>query len=247
MSKKPELSLSADHHVHSTFSDGSGSLEDNLEAARRAGLRHLGFVDHVRSDSDWVPAYAARVAELAAGSDLTLTCGVEAKILNREGLLDLPKDMNGVDRVIAADHQLPGHTGPLHPGEVRAALEGGRATPSWVVEGLVQATIAAMTLRRGLLLAHLFSLLPKVGLAEDDVSDLQIVRLAEAASTSGALVEVSERWRCPSLRTLQVFRDADVPIVASSDAHSPSAIGRYDYVAFVFAALDTATLQGSVA
>ena len=247
MPKKLELVLAADHHVHSTFSDGRGSLEDNLEAARRAGLRQLGCVDHVRSDTDWVPAYAARLAELAARSDMTVTCGVEAKILNRDGLLDLPKDTSGVDRVVAADHQVPGHTGPLHPREVRAALEAGRVPAQWVVEGLVKATIAAMTLRRGLLLAHLFSVLPKVGLGEDDVADVQIARLAEAASLSGALVEVSERWRCPSLRALRVFRDAGVEIVASSDAHSPAAIGRYDYVASVFAALEQAGVQGSVA
>jgi putative hydrolase len=246
MPKKPHLSLFADHHVHSTFSDGSGSLEDNLEAARRAGLRHLGFVDHVRSDSDWVPAYAASVAELAAGSDMTLTCGVEAKILNREGLLDLPGDLSGVDRIIAADHQVPGLKGPLDPPEVRAALQAGRASSDWVVEGLVVATIAAMTLRRGLLLAHLFSVLPKVGLREDEVSDEQIARLAEAALASGALVEVSERWRCPSLRAIRVFRDAGVEIVASSDAHSPSDIGRYDYVASVSAALDPAALPGAL-
>lgn len=239
--------LKADHHVHSTFSDGTGSLRENLAAARRAGLEAIGFVDHVREGTRWLPSYTAAVHRVASGSDILVTCGVEAKILDLDGRLDLPEDLSGVDRIVAADHQVPGSSGPIEPGIVRLALRAGSLTASQVIEDVVTGTEAAMRRRAGLLLAHLFSILPKVGLSEDDVSAQQIERLAGAAIRSSAVLEVSERWRCPSERVVDSFRDAGVEIVASSDAHEPTAIGRYDYVARMSAAATGLTVARGAA
>jgi putative hydrolase len=240
MKTRDPLRLHADLHVHSKYSDGRGSLRDNVEAAGTLGLERLGLVDHVRAESSWVPAFGAAVEELRAETSMELVCGVEAKILDQAGLLDLPPDLTGVQRIVAADHRFPGPNGPVAPQAVREAIADGRVSASAIVEGLVSATAAAMRANPGLLVAHLFSLLPKVGLNEWDVSDEQVARLAEAAAASSAVIEISERWKCPSVRAAGVFRDAGVEIVPGSDAHDPSAIGRYDYVAAVFLALDAA-------
>ncbi|MDH3269882.1 MAG: PHP domain-containing protein [Gemmatimonadota bacterium] len=235
--RKHTSPLAADHHVHSTFSDGRGTPEDNLSAARGAGLARLGFVDHVRADSGWLPAYTAHIRALAATSEIEITCGVEAKILDLDGTLDLPADLRGIDRVVVADHQMPGAKGPIRPIDARIALEAGALTRGRVVDDLVTATEAALNRHEGVLLAHLFSVLPKMGLSEDDVTDDHLFRLVEAASRSGAAVEVSERWRCPTLRVTRAFFAAGVAVVPSSDAHEPRAIGEYDYVSDVFAAI----------
>jgi putative hydrolase len=75
----------------------------------------------------------------------------------------------------------------------------------------------------------LFSVLPKIGLDESAVPAESLERLAAAAGESGASIEIDERWRCPSARTLRAFRAAGVPILLSTDSHSPETIGRYDY------------------
>jgi putative hydrolase len=237
MKKSDPIRLDADMHVHSSQSDGSGSLRQNVEAAATLGLECLGLVDHVRASTAWVPAFSANVRKLSSETPIELVCGVEAKILDQSGRLDLPPLVPGVQRVVAADHQFPGPKGPIAPLTVRAGMVAGCITASAVVEGLVTATVAAMRARQKLLIAHLFSLLPKVGLNEWDVSDEQIQRLADAAKASSAVLEISERWKCPSVRTASVFRDAGVEIVPSTDAHEPGSIGRYDYVAAVFLAL----------
>jgi putative hydrolase len=223
--------------VHSTFSDGSGTVEENVRAAHRLGLNRVGLVDHVRRSTPWVPDFVRGVATLNARVGLDVECCVEAKILDQAGNLDLPGDLTGVHRVLAADHQFPGPSGPIHPSVVRDALRQGQAAASGVVAGLVGATIAAMEQRAGLLLAHLFSLLPKVGLDEGDVRDDQLERLADAARRSGAAVEISERWRCPTPRVASVFLGAGVPVLAGTDAHAPHLIGKYDYVTAVFRSL----------
>ncbi|MEM7414075.1 MAG: histidinol-phosphatase [Gemmatimonadota bacterium] len=226
----PTRLLREDHHVHSTVSDGSGSLEDNVCAAAQRGVGLLGFVEHVRRDTRWVQSYVHEVRRLRNRHPLTLTCGIEAKILDLDGTLDLPRDVEGVDRIVIADHQLPGPGGPIHPADARAAVTAGIVSPGVLVRMLVAGTVEALQRHPGSLIAHLFSLLPKLGVSEEDVPEDLVSELAEAALRSGATLELSERWMCPSPAVARVFYEIGVPIVASTDAHEPGAIGRYDFV-----------------
>jgi putative hydrolase len=54
--------------------------------------------------------------------------------------------------------------------------------------------------------------------------------LAARARATGAMVEVNEKWACPSARSLRAFADAGVPIVASTDSHNCADVGVYDRV-----------------
>jgi putative hydrolase len=216
-------------HVHSTFSDGSGTLAENVIAAENAGLTTLTCVDHVREDTGWAPAFAEEVRSLGKGTDLELRSGLEAKILDTSGELDLPADTGGVDRIYAADHRVPLDDGPADPAAVRLAIERGEMDPATVVESIVTATANAVARRPNLVIAHLFSVLPKIGLDETAVPEGSLQRLAAAAAENGASVEIDERWRCPSTRTLRAFHAAGVPILLSTDSHSPETIGRYGY------------------
>lgn len=225
--------LREDHHVHSTFSDGKSTLEENIAHAERVGLRRLGCVDHVRVDTTYVPAYVKAIGALRSTTAVELSAGIEAKILDTDGRLDLPAaGLDGVDRVYIADHQFPWRGGPQSPRVVKGWLEGGETSPDACIAALVDATIAAMRGCRAhaLVLAHLFSILPKVGLAEDRVSSAHLQALAAAAVETRTIVEISERWRCPSVRTLATMKAAGVALVCSTDSHMASAIGRYEYV-----------------
>lgn len=216
--------------MHSTFSDGAGTIQDNVAAAEQRGLRLICLTDHVRHDTAWVPEFvdAARRVDADCAA-VTVRCGLEAKILDTEGTLDLPPDHARADLLLAADHQVPSPDGPRPPQEIGAALAAGELERSTVIDWIETATIATTAAYPGVLIAHLFSVLPKIGLTEDDVSDERIARLARAAARHGAIVEVSERWRCPTLRTMRMMRAAGVHVVASTDSHRPQDIGRYDY------------------
>jgi putative hydrolase len=227
--------LDEDYHVHSTFSDDAVStLAENLRAAQERGLATICLADHVRRDSDYLPVFLAAVTSLPPVPGLRVLAGVEAKILDRAGELDLPPGTGGLDLVLIADHQFPGPDGPVHPRAVRDALSYGELRPAVVVESLVRATAAALAYARQRAarasLAHLFSILPKVGLAESDVPDQLLADLAGRASETGALVEVNEKWACPSARTLAAFAGAGVPVVASTDSHDSADVGIYHRV-----------------
>jgi putative hydrolase len=218
-----------DMHVHSTYSDGTGSVAENVVQAERAGVTALTCVDHVRRDTEWVTSFVDEVRELATRTEIELRSGIEAKILDTSGELDLPDDLGGVDRIYAADHRVPLDDGPAHPAVVRVAIAEGEMDAAAVIESIVTATANAVARHPDVVIAHLFSVLPKLGLEESAVPIASLERLAKAAAEAGASIEVDERWRCPSARTLRPFLDAGVPILLSTDSHSPETIGRYEY------------------
>jgi putative hydrolase len=225
------IPLDEDHHVHSRFSDDAVStLAQNVAAARQRGLRVLCLADHVRRDSAWVPGYLSAVAALRPVPGLEVLAGVEAKILDRTGRLDLPEGAADADRVLIADHQFPGALGPVHPREIRDAITAGDVTAGEVISGLIEATAGALSQAARPQLAHLFSILPKMGITESAVPDEAIGHLAQRAAAAGGVLEVNEKWACPSARTALAFAAAGVPLVASTDSHDCRDIGVYSAV-----------------
>jgi len=219
--------LRGDHHVHSTFSDDAVStLEENVAAAHARGLQTLRLVDHVRQSTDWVPEYLAAVRALRVPEGLRVLTGVEAKILDAAGTLDVPPLPDGIDRILIADHQFPGAAGPLGPTAVRERLSAGWAT-SDVLDLFVDAVNAAMRRYPGNQLAHCFSILPKIGLSESDLGDERLTAWARTAAATDTLVEVNEKWGCPEPAAIAALRAAGAEIVASTDSHVASDVGRY--------------------
>ena len=219
----------ADLHVHSTFSDGRGTIEENIAAAEALGLGTLGCVDHVRVDTDWVPAYVEAVQRARDGTAVELRCGIEAKLLDTTGALDLPGGIEGIDAIYAADHQVPLADGPTHPREVRERIAGGDLDPAVVIDAILTSTARALDRPQRVVIAHFLSILPKIGLTEADVPPEGLERLAAEAARTGQEIEISERWRCPSAATLRPFLRHGVTIALSTDSHKSETIGRYDY------------------
>jgi putative hydrolase len=236
--------LDEDFHVHSTFSDGASTLAENVQAARERGLRTLCLVDHVRRDTLWLPDFTAAVQEYRHQPGLRILAGVEAKILDSSGQLDIPPSLAGIDLVLIADHQFPADNGPVHPAEVRSAIEYGGMTALEAIERLCEATANVLhwaswlSARSGLpaaggprpLLAHLFSILPKIGLSEAMVPERLLTDLAKRVAHAGAMVEVNEKWSCPSVPVIAAMAEAGVTLVAGSDSHHCRDVGGYDSV-----------------
>jgi putative hydrolase len=232
-SRRPEVALDEDFHVHSTFSDGASTLAENVAAARERRLRTLCLVDHVRRDTTWLPDFAAAVAAIRDQQARDrqgprVLSGVEAKILDTEGRLDVPPVLDGIDLVLIADHQFPGDGGPVHPEQARADIASGAMTPAEALERLCEASANALgATDRGRVLAHLFSVLPKIGLDEEMVPQALLDHLARRVAKAGAMAEINEKWACPSARTVTALARADVSIVAGSDSHHCRDVGVY--------------------
>ena len=223
--------LKGDHHVHSTFSDDAVStLAENVAAAHAVGLTELRLVDHVRRDTAWVPEFVAAIQRLEIPEGLTVLNGVEAKMLDNVGSLDIPQLPESVQNILIADHQFPAAEGPLGPTEVRTRIAAGWAA-SDVLDCYVDALIATMDRHPGNQLAHCFSLLPKIGLDESMLGAERLSAWASAAARSNTSVEVNEKWACPATDALRAAAAAGVTLVAATDSHHANDVGRYQRVA----------------
>lgn len=226
--------LLGDFHVHSTFSDdATSSLADNLAAARSVGLREIRLTDHVRRSTTWVPDFLAAVAAERHDPGLTVLTGVEAKLLDASGAVDIPPDLvvgvGGVDAIVIGDHQFPGTDGPWSPTQTRERLANGLAAAD-AIDLFVAASIRAMQSTPSAQLAHWFSILPKVGLDEGHLGDDQLRAWAQAAASTGTIIEVNEKWACPGPRAIRAAFDAGARVVASTDSHTAADVGRYEKV-----------------
>ena len=223
--------LAQDIHLHTSFSDDAVSpLPEVVAAAECRGLRRICISDHVRAATTSLPRYVAEVQAARLTTGVELLTGVEAKILDASGAVDVPADLTGIDRVLIADHQFPGESGPARPDVIAARIAAGELGAADAVETLVEATCAAIRRVDGPVLAHLFSLLPKIGLTEDDVPEPLVAALADTAARFDAILDVNEKWRCPSPAVVRRFLAAGVEVVAGSDSHGAETVGRFAWV-----------------
>lgn len=235
MTTTPAGLLLGDHHVHSTFSDDAVStVAENLAAAHAVGLRELRLIDHVRATTTWVPEFVRTVAAERIPSGLTVFTGVETKLLDASGAVDTPPDLvvgpGGVDAVVIGDHQFPGTDGPWSPRETTERLAAGLSADD-ALDQLISASILAMHRTPNAQLAHWFSILPKVGLSEEQLGADRLSAWAAAAASTGTIVEVNEKWACPGPDAVAALIAAGARIVASTDSHSATEVGRYERVA----------------
>lgn len=215
-----------DYHVHSTFSDDAVStLAENIAAAEAAKLDTVRLIDHVRASTTWVPEFLAAVAAEEAPERLKVFTGVEAKMMDVTGRLDIPDGL-GELTVVIADHQFPGTDGPWSPDDTKNRLSSGLSADD-AVQLLFDAYLAAMRGRPGSQLAHPFSILPKVGLGSMDATDQQEAEFVAVAVETNTLVEVNQKWGVSRMLPLRDLLAVD-RIVMASDAHVASDVGRYD-------------------
>ncbi len=240
-----EPALTQDMHVYSTFSDGHNTIEENVAEAERIGLTELVFADRVRADSKWIPTYVAAVRKSREQTSIVLHCAVETTILDIYGCLDLPDKLTGIDAVYVVGHHAPSPDGPMNPRSTRERIEAGELDPQMILRWMVDGTAAALHRHEHVVIGHLFSVLPTLGLEEGDVSPELVDLLAIAAAESDARIVVDERRRCPTARTLRPFLRHGVPLLLGTGSHHRETIGRYDYCASVVNELQSPSLAGA--
>ncbi|GAA1599036.1 hydrolase [Actinoplanes couchii] len=227
------LDLAVDAHVHTGFSAGRDAVGVVVSAADRAGLRALTFADQAGPDTAWLPAYADAVRRARHRTEMTLRVAAEVEVIRADGWLALPADLAPLDALSVAVSALPAGGELLSPRDVRDRLDAGLLTPAQVAELLVEATIKGLERASRYAPAQLarpLALLGQAGVDDAVVTPELIAELAAACRITGSLVEVSEAWRSPSPRVVEMLLDAAVTVVPASDARYAAEVGRWHYL-----------------
>ena len=233
--------LPGDYHVHTTFSDGTGSVAQCIEQAITVGLPEIGISDHLSpvQPSPWamptiplaqLESYVEAVREAASRYDeITVLLGIEADYSpEHEAQLRTLLDAWPFDYVIGGVHSVDGFDFD------DPAL---RHDPRWSnADALFSAYYE--TVRRAAqfggfdVIAHLDYIGlwgHATGQVVGDVSN----RALDAIGASGAAIELNTDRisdpagvMYPSDELLNAASQRRIPLVISSDAHAARHVGR---------------------
>ncbi|HEY63106.1 MAG TPA: DNA polymerase/3'-5' exonuclease PolX [Caldilineae bacterium] len=205
--------LEGELHAHSTWSDGTATIEEMAEAARARGYRYLVITDHSESLGVTGGLTVERLREQRAEierlnkrwSDFRLLHGIEVEI-RADGTLDYPDEVLAeLDCVVASIH---------------TGLRQDR-------EQITARALAAVRNPHVDILGHPSGRL--LGRREESAVDLEVV--LQTAAETGVAMEINAHPSRLDLDDVHVRRaiELGVPLVINCDAHSPADFDLIEY------------------
>jgi putative hydrolase len=103
----PDYILS-DFHMHSTWTDGMGTIEQNILKAKELGLKQIAATDHIRRDSTYFKEYHQEITQLREKLQFSIFIGFEAKVNDFLGSLDVSEENLRMSEIsICSVHRFP--------------------------------------------------------------------------------------------------------------------------------------------
>ena len=232
--------LPGDYHVHTTWSDGGGSVEECVLRAVELGLPEIGIADHVSTapgpGEDWwvdlerMEAYCEDVRACAARHpEITVLLGLEAEYVEgREDELDALLDAWPFELVVLGVHEVDGFDFD-YPSVRRDARW---SEPDALFAAYYRTVRRAAEYGRFDILAHmdyigLWGHRPgPAALAETEAALEALVASGRALELNTDRVSDPAGVMYPSLDILRAACARGIPLTINSDAHEAEHVGR---------------------
>lgn len=218
------IALTGDYHTHTYNSHGEGTIEQNVVAAIERGLRDIAITDHgfnsfkFYMQRDKASQMRHEVDRLKGiyGSRINILLGIEANIISFDGTIDVPEDMlEYFDILLAGYHPFVWTKAKR---EMMSLLLFNISSVSRLLDRFRQKMtdmlIAAMERYSLDILTH-----PGLGMPID------IMRLADAASQSGTLLEINSNHAVLKPESVKKAAETGAKFVINSDAHWVCEVG----------------------
>ncbi len=218
----------ADFHTHTIYSHGQGTILDNVEAARRKGLKKIAITDHGFghftygvSERD-IHKMRDEIDEInSTYDDIEVLLGVEANLIGLDGTVDLEDDyLDFFDIVLMGFHH-----GAI-PNSIKDAwgLFGrnvvGKVLP-FMDKSLRQDNTMAMIRAIG---QYPIDIITHPGAKIDIDSRL----LARQAAKHDVALEINAGHGYMTVEYVKIAMEEGVSFVINSDAHTPERVGDFD-------------------
>ena len=211
-----------DHHTHTTYSHGKGSILDNVKAAHEKGLKSIAITDHGPGNFFYgmkmklIPQMREDIkAAKEIYPDVKVFLGVEANTILKVPYLDVkPSEWDKLDIVLAGYH---------------FAVMGSGMVPNRL--GLKS---------QSLLVQNTDMILNALYYSEDcgnhidilthpgDKGPFDIDNIARACEDTGTFMEINLKHPHLSVSEIKIAAKYDVKFVISSDAHVPQNVGIFE-------------------
>lgn len=205
-----------DAHLHTSWTDGEGTVEEMHRAAIKCGLATVLFSEHSRKTSiDWFASFAAEVRALQPSSCKAYV-GTEVKVESRKGDIDtVPEIIDLCDFVMASVHRLIDSNG--------RTLQFAEINPDEAVEMEYELTWAALANPLVDILGHMFGM--SYRRFQVVPSDEKICALISRATEFGVAVEVNSHYHPNPRKMIDWCQDLNARITFGSNAHTLESVG----------------------
>jgi len=218
--------FSGDFHTHSRYSDGQGTLYENVVEAVKKGYRFYGVTDHgpnnigtgVRKEKVYflIKEEAQKLQEEFSG--IKILVGAEADIISLEGDIDISEEV-----VLALDYLIIG----LHPYIFPKTLKDGLL---FVLPNLLGRIIPGfkkylMRINTGALVRAIEKYRPLIISHPNLFMPVDIEELARKCSEYGVALELNTGHDYPRDEIVRAALKTGAKLIVNSDAHFPQTVG----------------------
>ncbi|MFH1581699.1 MAG: PHP domain-containing protein [Pseudomonadota bacterium] len=96
-----------DYHIHTNWTDGQHSPREIIKQAKKLGINSIAFTEHVRKESTYFKDFYKEIDELRNNEDLEIFIGIETKVVNKQGDLDISRhDYDLAEIVLGSVHRI---------------------------------------------------------------------------------------------------------------------------------------------
>lgn len=232
------MRIFADYHTHTRFSHGKGTIEENVQAARKKGLREIAITDHGPGHFLYGVGKNALVKMREEVNrindrcgDIDVLLGLEANVISIDGSIDVDESIISMLDILLVGY----HFGAL-PGSARDGYHihlknfAGR----WL-KGLAR---SARELNTRALIKAIERYPVRIITHPGAKADIDTAAIADAAAHNGTALEINASHRFMTVDYVRIAKRHGAKFVLSSDAHSPEKVGE------VSGALDIAIKAG---
>lgn len=233
------MKVIADYHTHTIYSHGMGTIEENVKAAIKKGLKAVAITDHGPGylkygiDKQNYKKMRKQVDELKEkySGTLDILLGVEANVMDEKGILDVDDDILKYSDILLVGF----HFDIVYKeflAEVRSKLSRYESIKAKIDKDLyteileinTEAMIGAMKLYNIDIITH-----------PNDKQPISISKVAEIASETNTAFEINNFHRHPNISELkQGMKCENLKFVISSDAHRPKDVGNFSMALKIF-------------
>ena len=211
-----------DHHTHTTYSHGTGSILDNARIAHEKGLKSIAITDHGPGNffygmkMELIPKMREDIkAAREIYPDVKIFLGVEANTILKVPYLDVkPIEWDKLDIVLAGYHFAVFGSGMI-PNRL------GLKSQSLLVQNTDMILNALYYSEES---GNHIDILTHPG----DKGPFDIDNIARACEDTGTLMEINGKHPHLDIEGIKTAAKYDVNFVISSDAHVPENVGVFE-------------------
>ena len=218
-----------DHHTHTTYSHGKGSIADNVRVAAAKGLKSIAITDHGPGhmtyglDRAKIPQMRAEIAALKKEfPDMEILLGVEANTMRIEPYIDVPASERGDYNILLAGY----HYGIRHAGMI--------ANYAYKHAGFFRGEDSSLKVANTAMILDCLYFNEEAGNHIDvlthpgDKGPFDIEDIAKACADTGTLIEINDKHAHLTVKEIKIAAKFDVSFIIGSDAHVPEKVGSFE-------------------